>query len=94
MLYKLYKNVFKEPPPPERRMLFAKLYRKFRVELIGVWQNKNNPLEYYMLTKYDDEEHYNHFVTEAQKIPEYIRMNRIIDEIRISSEVVDLEETV
>ena len=92
MLYKLYKNTFSRSPPPERRALFSKLYRKYGVELLGVWKNKDNPLEYYMLTKYRDEAHYLDFVNQVKQMPEYVQMTRKVDEVRISASVIDLIE--
>ncbi len=90
MLYKLYKNLFREAPPAERRELFANLYEKHDVELIGVWKNRDNPLEYYMITKYRDEEHHRLFIDAVQKIPEYLEMTQRINETRISSESINL----
>ena len=86
----MYKNLFAVGPPIERRALFAKLYAKHGVELIGVWKNKDNPLEYYMITKYRDEEHYRKFVEAVKNIPEYIEMTQKISEKRISAETINL----
>lgn len=90
MLYKLYKNLFREAPPSERRELFGKLYEEHGVELIGVWKNKDNPLEYYMMTKYRDEEHHRQFTEAAKKNHEYLQMTQRINEARISSESTNL----
>ncbi|MHA2252529.1 MAG: hypothetical protein ACXAD7_19345 [Candidatus Kariarchaeaceae archaeon] len=92
MLYKLYKNNFRQKPPAERRQLFADLYKQNEVELLGVWKNKDDPLEYYMLTRYRDENHYKEFVETVKKIPEYQEMTKRISEVRLSSEVIDLVE--
>lgn len=91
MIFKLYRNVFKEEPPPERRDLFAELYEEYGVELIGVWKNKKNPLEKYMLTKYRDEDHYQEFINAVRAIPEYIEMTQQVNKVRLSNEIVDLE---
>jgi len=91
MYYKLYHNIFQQPPPPERRELFERLYQEYEVELIGVFRNRENPLEYYMLTGYRDEKHYQEFVTAVRDIPEYQQMTARIDAVRISSDSVDLE---
>ena len=92
MLYKFYKNIFKTPPPAERRALFGSLYKKFGVELIGLWKNQDNPLEYFMITKYRDENHHKEFVAAVKEIPEYIAMTKRISEVRISSESINLIE--
>lgn len=92
MLYKFYKNTFKTPPPEERRALFGSLYQKYGVELIGLWKNKDNPLEYFMITKYRDENHHKEFVAAVKEIPEYVAMTQRISEARISSESINLVE--
>ena len=92
MIYKLYRNIFKIPPPPERKKLFAAYYRKFGVDLIGVWQDKNNPLQFFMMTKFRDEEHHHTFTEQIKKFPEYNAMTQRINEIRIESENFTLEE--
>ena len=92
MLYKLYKNIFKSPPPPERRKFFSKLYQEHGVELIGVWKNKENPLQYYMLTKYQSEAHFQTFIESVRELPPYKEMTEKVDHVRISSEVVTLIE--
>lgn len=91
MLFKLYRNLFKEEPPKARKKLFARLYNKYGVELIGVWKNVDNPLEKYMLTKYRDEDHYQEFVKAVQDIPEYIEMTKQVSKVRLNNEIVDLE---
>ncbi|MHA2027975.1 MAG: hypothetical protein ACW99A_07100 [Candidatus Kariarchaeaceae archaeon] len=90
MLYKLYRNKFKSPPPPERRELFARLYKKHNVEIVGVWKNQDDPLEYYMMTKYKDAAHHKRFVEDVKRIPEYIDMTERINEVRLFSESVNL----
>jgi len=90
MLYKLYKNTFKTSPPPERRELFASLYKKYGVKLVGIWKNQDNPLEFYMITKYRDEDHHKEFVDAVKEIPEYVVMTNRIDEVRITNEIVNL----
>ncbi|MHA2501800.1 MAG: hypothetical protein ACXAE3_02840 [Candidatus Kariarchaeaceae archaeon] len=91
--YKLYKNTFERPPPPERRALFSKLYKQHDVKLIGVFRNRDNPLEYYMMTAYRDETHFREFIDTVKQIPEYTEMTRRVSEVRLSNEVTSLELT-
>ena len=91
--YKLYKNTFRDSPPSERRDLFSKLYEEHEVKLIGVFKNREKPLEYYMMTAYQNENHYNSFINAVKKLPEYVEMTKRISEVRLTNEVVNLEPT-
>ena len=91
MYYKLYHNIFSKQPPEERRELFSGLYKKYGVELIGVFRNIENHLEYYMLTAYRDETHYKEFIAKIKEIPEYVEMTKKVSAVRLSSSIVNLE---
>ena len=92
MYYKLYHNVFDSPPPEERRTLFDKFYKEHGVELVGVFRNRENPLEFYMITAYRDMEHYQEFINIVQEDPEYVAMTKRVSEVRRFSESITLEK--
>ena len=92
MYFKLYHNVFSSPPPEERRALFNSLYEEHGVELIGVFRNRKNPLEFYMLTAYRDEQHYHDFIAAVRDLPHYKEMTQRISDIRLAHSSVALEK--
>ena len=57
---------------------------------MGVWKNRENHLEYYMITKFRDEAHHREFVTAVKQIPEYIEMTKRINDVRLTTEMANL----
>lgn len=92
MIYKFYLNKYFNPPPPERREFFNKLYQEHGVELIGVFRNKDDPLELIMITGYRDEGHYEEFVSAVKENSKYRELTKQIEEVRVSNEMKTLEK--
>ncbi|OLS20288.1 MAG: hypothetical protein HeimC2_37860 [Candidatus Heimdallarchaeota archaeon LC_2] len=93
MFYKLYKTRSKNPTPRGRELFkeFHKIYKEHDVRVVGVWENKNDPKETYLMTAYKDESHFQKFSEDMKSHPKYIEMGKEMTEDRKSVEVVDLK---
>ncbi|MHA2029940.1 MAG: hypothetical protein ACW99A_22905 [Candidatus Kariarchaeaceae archaeon] len=93
MFYKLYKTTSKTTTPRGRELFkeFYKIYQEHDVRVVGVWENKNDGKETYLMTAYRDESHFHKFTEEMKSHPKYNEMGKELAEDRESVEVVDLK---
>ncbi len=73
---------------------FKKIYDENDVKVIGVWQNADNPLEYYFITGYRDEQHYREFGENSKHNQRYLDLSKEMEEARESIEVITLKMAV
>lgn len=69
---------------------FNKLYQQYEVKVIGEWQNADDPKEYYFMTAYHDEVHYQRFIDAMKENEKYQEMGKILAADRASIEAVTL----
>ncbi len=93
MLYKLYIQRFKEGSLGNYELFsdIAKIYRENGVIVLGHWINKNNRNETTLITIYRNEEHYQSFVHKMKTDPKYVERQNLLNEIRESFEMRDLD---
>ena len=98
MYYKLYKETAKASVSNPRGLQlfpeFKKLYDENDVKVIGVWENVDNPREYYFLTAYRDEQHYQEFGENLRSNQQYLDLSKEIEEDRESIEAITLKMVV
>ena len=91
MLYKLYIDKSK----PEEQLSdsemervfkgFQDIYDEYGVNVIGAWNNADDPLEGYLITAYKDEAHYEETVVKMRANKKYQELS---DELQASRESV------
>jgi hypothetical protein len=79
---------------PENREIenrFYKLYEAHDVKMVGEWTNVDDSKEFYFMTEYRDEAHYNQFTEAMRENEDYQSASKLLEPIRESVEVVTLE---
>ena len=94
MIYKLYVDTLKGDEPTDSKKVkeFKSIYAENGVEVVGVWQNKDKPNEFFFMTSYKDEGHYNDFVSKMKTHARYQELSKDMEEQRESIQVIDLLE--
>jgi hypothetical protein len=70
---------------------FQEIYEKNGVKVIGAWENENDSLEYYLITCYRDNDHYQSATTKMRTDPEYVKLSKDLQDTRESIKVVNLK---
>ncbi len=70
---------------------FQEIYEKNGVKVIGAWENEDDSLEYYLITCYRDNDHYQSATTKMKMNPEYVKLSEQLQETRESVKVVTLK---
>ena len=94
MYYKLYRERSRTSHPAGLDTFeeFNKIYTENGVKVIGVWQNQHNDREYFFMTAYRDEDHYNQFVHAVSGNARYQELSNILARDRESIEAISLIE--
>jgi hypothetical protein len=71
---------------------FQEIYEKNGVEVIGAWENEDDPLEYYLITCYLDDTHYQSATAKMRTDPEYVKLSKDLQDARESIKVVNLKK--
>jgi hypothetical protein len=71
---------------------FQEIYKKNGVKVIGVWENVDDSLEYYLITSYQDDDHYQNAITSMRTDPEYVKLSKDLQDSRESIKVVNLKK--
>jgi hypothetical protein len=71
---------------------FQEIYKKNGVEVIGAWENEDDSLEYYLITSYRDNDHYQSATTRMRTDPEYVKLSKDLQDSRESIKVVNLKK--
>ncbi|MFC1803735.1 hypothetical protein ACFL0D_07205 [Thermoproteota archaeon] len=71
---------------------FQEIYEKNGVNVIGAWENEDDSLEYYLITHYRDNDHYQNATTKMRTDPEYVKLSKVLQDARESIKVVNLKK--
>lgn len=98
MYYKLYKEKSKEHVNRPRSLdlfkEFKKIYDENDVKVIGVWENLDDPHEFFFMTAFRDENHYKKFVDQTKSNQNYQDMSDEMADQRESIEITNLRMVV
>ena len=96
MLYKLYIS----QSSPESKLSddefeliflrFQEIYKKNNVKIVGTWRNEEDPLENYLITSYDNVEHYRDFISKTKTNSEYQELSATWQASLKSTKVITL----
>ena len=82
MLYKMKTDTDNISKVDELREKFQKIYEDHGVDLVGAWEDKDNPTVSYYITRYTDENDYKEKVAKLQKDERYAELTSQLNEIR------------
>ncbi|MHA1924352.1 MAG: hypothetical protein ACXABV_01520 [Candidatus Thorarchaeota archaeon] len=72
------------------RSEFEGIYKKYKVNIIGFWENAADSNEAYYLSKYEDEADYKSKTDQLRSDERYTDLTKKLEEIRLESESVKL----
>ncbi len=85
MIYKLYKEKFTSRPAVKdmERIYkgFQEIYEKYGVNVIGAWENIDDPNDAYLITAYRDNAHYKETVAKMRDDPNYKELTKKFEEM-------------
>ena len=96
MLYKLYidrskpEGQIKDSEMERVFKGFQEIYREYGVEVVGAWNNADDPLEGYLITAYRDEAHYEEAVAKMRVNKKYQELSKQLQDSRETVKVVTL----
>ncbi|MFX0108840.1 MAG: NIPSNAP family protein [Candidatus Hodarchaeota archaeon] len=91
--YMLYRTKSKDDNIEELESLrteFEELYKKYNVNIVGFWENADDPQEVYYISKYKDEADYKSKTEQLRSDERYIELTKKLDELRLESQVIRL----
>ena len=93
-IYMLYRTKSKDDTPgklDELRAEFEGIYKKYKVNIVGFWENAADSQEAYYLSKYEDEADYKSKTDQLRSDDRYVDLTKKLDAIRLESEAVKLK---
>ncbi len=91
MLYRTKSKDDKKGSLDELRSEFEGIYKKYKVNIIGFWENAADPQEAYYLSKYEDEADYKSKTEQLRSDETYTKLTKKLEEVRLESEAVKLK---
>ncbi|MFW9845653.1 MAG: NIPSNAP family protein [Candidatus Thorarchaeota archaeon] len=89
-LYMLYRNKSKTGGLDDLRKEFEGVYEKYNVNIIGFWENADDPNEVYYITRYEDEADYKTKVQQLRADARYAELTEHLKEVRADFQAVKL----
>jgi hypothetical protein len=71
---------------------FQEIYEKNGVKVIGAWEDEDDSLEYYLITQYRDNDHYQSATKRMRTDPVYVKLSKDLQDARESIKVVNLKK--
>lgn len=65
------------------RSKFEEIYKRHKVDIIGFWENAEDPAEVIYISRYDDEDDYKKTVEALKSDESYIQLGKDLDKIRL-----------
>ncbi|MHA2379427.1 MAG: hypothetical protein ACXADO_05435 [Candidatus Thorarchaeota archaeon] len=92
-LYMLYQTKAKSEGHEkldELRTEFEEIYKKYEVNIVGFWENAEDPSEIYYLSKYEDETDYKKKTERLRSDERYIQLNKQLNQARLDTKATRL----
>lgn len=90
MLYRTKSKGEKSGELDELRSEFEGIYKKYKVNILGFWENANDPTEAYYISRYEDEADYKSKTDQLRSDDRYAELTKKLEEVRLESEAIKL----
>lgn len=74
----------------ELRNQFEELYKEHKIDIIGFWENADDPTEVYYIAHYESEEDYKTKTSKLRSDERYSSLTEQLKETRVSTKAVRL----
>ncbi|MFW9889957.1 MAG: NIPSNAP family protein [Candidatus Thorarchaeota archaeon] len=92
-IYMLYRQKAKDEKRgelDELREEFEGIYKKYKVDILGFWENADDPNEVYYISKYEDESDYRSKTEQLRSDERYAELSKKLEEVRLDFEAFKL----
>jgi hypothetical protein len=89
----LYRTKAKDDAPgklDELRSEFEGIYKKYKVNIVGFWENADDPNEAYYISKYENEADYKSKTEQLRNDERYAELTKKLEGVRLESQAVKL----
>ena len=77
----------------EIRTEFEGIYLSHEINIVGVWENADDPTEFFYMSWYENETEYKAKVEELRSDARYVELNEALAEIRVESQAIRMTPT-
>jgi hypothetical protein len=90
MLYRTKSKDEKRGELDELREEFEGIYKKYKVDILGFWENADDPNEVYYISKYENESDYKSKTDQLRSDKRYAELTKKLEEVRLESKAFKL----
>ena len=77
----------------EVRSKFEEIYKRHKVDIVGFWENAEDPSEVIYISRYEDEDDYKKTVEELKSDESYVQLGKDLDKIRLEMQSTRMNPT-
>ena len=77
----------------EIRSKFEEIYTRHKVDILGFWENAEDPTEVIYISRYEDEDDYKKTVEELKSDESYVQLGKDLDKIRLEIQPTRMNPT-
>ena len=77
----------------EVRSKFKEIYKRHKVDIVGFWENAEDPSEVIYISRYEDEDDYKKTVEALNADESYLQLGKDLDKIRLEMQSTRMNPT-